>query len=186
MIPHLATHGLEQRVAGRDPFETGIGVERAAVKTNAVVTAGQSRQPPILGAALVVEPGGNFADGESALEVLDRREWQAGFVSANLEEAGDSLRHDAPLLRHSAAFDEHRQVQAFLGQTFKRRLANLAEVVFAHFDFKPGFYIVSTHFARVEFAEETLDLIRGQDFAHDVEHSVIVQGIAHDFIFATR
>src|SRR5438034_6554908 len=54
-------------------FETGVTVERVTFKTNAVVTAGQVWQPPILGAALVIKTGGNFADGESALDVLEDR-----------------------------------------------------------------------------------------------------------------
>ena len=54
LLPNLTAHGLEQSVTGRDPFEPGVRQQCGAVETNPVVAAGQIRQPPVFGPALVV------------------------------------------------------------------------------------------------------------------------------------
>ena len=49
----------------------------------------------------------------------------------------------------------------------------------AHFDFEPGFEIIGAELACVEVAQEALDLVRGQDFAYDVEHRVVIEGVTN-------
>ena len=103
------------------------------------------------------------------------------YPAASRHEAGDGLGHDAALLGPGAALDQHFQVQLLRRQPFQGVLADGAEAGLVDVVQQPVFEVGIAQLAGIVVAQHALDLGRRQDFAHDVEHRVVVQGVA-DFL----
>ena len=68
------------------------------------------------------------------------------------DEPGDSLGHDAALLRQCPAFDQHLQVELLGGETLQGALADLTEAAFVHVLQEPILEVGVAELARVVVA----------------------------------
>ena len=98
--------------------------------------------------------------------------------AASRQEAGDRLRHDAPLLRPRASLDQHLEIELLARKPLESVLADGAELVLVHVAQQALLEIGIAEAPGVVVAQHALDVGRRQDLADHVEDGVVVQRVA--------
>ncbi len=147
---------LEQRVAGRDPFEGRVGREDRLVEGDLAVLPAESAEPRLLAVTNWDEVPRHLADAVGAAVRAGRLRLQPGLGRRRDEELLDHLGHEPPLLSLGRLPHDRRQVEFPLGQPFEGALGDGPEPVRADVLDDAGLDLVLVGEPGVHVAEQLL------------------------------
>ena len=168
---------LEERMAGRDPLQL-LRLGGVAVGGAARIAVRESRQLPVRVLFVAAEHRRRPRRLEGVRQARHRLERERHELGRLAQEAGDGLRHDAPLLRPRAPLDQHFEIELLARESLQRVLADGAELALVDVAKQTLFEIGIAEVPGVVVAQHALDVGRGQDLAHHVEDGIVLQRVA--------
>ena len=118
-VEAIGPHRLEQRMAGRDPFQGRIAGQQGLVEDDLAVLPTQAAEAGFLPIADGQQIARHLADAKHAARLAGFLGHKARLGGGLHEERLDDLRHQPPFLGLGRLADDGRQVQILLGQALQ-------------------------------------------------------------------